>query len=109
MTPPSDMRGVFYPRAGRLARGDAWSELGSAERGPSRGGAGTLPGSPALDVVPGPVDTSRAASRRATTAPSTSAVVVSRESEKRSTPVRSSRPSAFRVGLGPAVFDAQAE
>jgi hypothetical protein len=27
-------------------RGDAWTEPGSARRGPSRGGAGTLPGSP---------------------------------------------------------------
>src|SRR6185437_5538209 len=89
--------------------GDAWSELGSAERDPSRGGAGTLPGSPNPNVAPGPAETSRAASRSAATVPSTSAAVVSRESEKRSTPVRSSTPIAFKVGLGPAVLDAQAE
>src|ERR1022692_4076723 len=70
---------AFYPCAGRLARG--WA----------------LPAN------------SRAASPRAIAAPSMSAAVVWRESEKRSTPVRSGRPMAFKVGLRPAVREAQAE
>ena len=58
----------------------------------------------ALDRLP-----PRAPRRSAATAASTSAAVVSRDSEKRSTPVRSSTPIAFKVALGPAVLDAQAD
>ena len=61
----------------------------------------------ARDVASGEISSS--APRSASTAASTSAGAVVRQSEKRSTAVRSSTPMALSTALGPRVREAHAD